>query len=79
MFRHPLEFKEVKMASAACASCETQIEVGRKPVVGQRVTCPSCDEVMEVVWLQPVELDWAIDEDDYDDDEDDYDYDEEEG
>ena len=64
------------MASAACASCEAQINVGKKPVVGQHVTCPSCDEVMEVVWLTPVELDWAIDDDDdYDDD----DYGEEDG
>jgi len=36
--------------------------------MGKRVVCPVCHTELEVVWLDPVELDWP-----YDDDEDDYD------
>ena len=48
------------MALAVCA-CGVHIEVGKKPQVGKRVICPSCDEILEIVWLDPIELDWAID------------------
>lgn len=65
------------MAFAACASCGAKVNVGKNPELGQRFTCPSCDDVMEVVWLDPIELDWPIDDDeDYDEFEDE-DYDEE--
>jgi hypothetical protein len=36
------------------------------------VTCSRCDAELEVVWLDPVELDWPF-IDDYDDEEDYYD------
>ena len=66
------------MGYATCPSCEAKINVG-KPKMGQQIVCPSCDEVLEVVWLSPVELDWPIDDEEYDDDEDtdDEDYDDE--
>ncbi len=55
------------MAFAACASCGSKVNVGKNPELGQRFTCASCDDVMEVVWLDPIELDWPIDDDeDYD-------------
>jgi hypothetical protein len=37
--------------------------------MGQRFTCRSCNTEVEVVWLDPVELDWPYDEDDEVDDE----------
>ena len=55
---------------AECASCEAQVFVGKNPRIGQQVTCPSCGDVMEIVWLDPVELDWLIDDDDDEDEED---------
>jgi len=44
--------------------------------MGSQVTCPECDAELEVVWLDPIELDWPFDDEDYDDD-DDYYYDDE--
>lgn len=64
------------MKFAACVSCGARVPVGKNPKMGQQHTCPSCNEVMEIVWLDPVELDWPMDDDDYDDDEDYYDEDE---
>ncbi len=62
------------MAQAECPSCDSNVNVGTIPKVGHRVTCPTCDAALEVVWLNPVELDWL-----YEDDEDyEYDYDEDE-
>jgi lysine biosynthesis protein LysW len=56
-----------------CPSCGSKVFVGTKPRVGQRVKCPSCSSELEVVWLDPVELDWPYDEDEFDeDDESDY-------
>ena len=53
-----------------CVSCGAKISVGKKPIVGQQFQCPSCGDTMEVVWLDPVELDWLADDKDYDEDED---------
>ena len=37
--------------------------------MGQRLRCPSCDTEIEVIDVNPVELDWAYeDEDDFYDD-----------
>jgi len=36
--------------------------------MGKRVVCPVCRAELEIVWLDPIELDWP-----YDDDEDEYD------
>jgi lysine biosynthesis protein LysW len=58
---------------ADCVSCGAQIKVGNKPALGQQFRCPNCGDTMEVVWLDPVELDWPVDDEDYDDD----DYDDE--
>ena len=56
---------------AECTSCEKMIDVGSKPNLGKLVICPNCDAHLEVVWLDPVELDWSTEEDDYEDDDDD--------
>jgi lysine biosynthesis protein LysW len=56
-------------AVAKCPACEARIVLGRKPRIGQGVICTTCKERLEVVWLNPIELDWLVD-DDYDDPED---------
>ncbi len=47
------------MAFAYCPDCSTRIFLGRKPWVGQPVTCDYCDAELEVVRVNPVELDWV--------------------
>ncbi len=56
------------MAQATCPSCGEDINISSKPKMGQKVICPECGNELEIVWLDPIELDWPYDEDDYDDD-----------
>jgi alpha-aminoadipate carrier protein LysW len=60
-----------------CPSCGNSVNVGAKPRMGQLVTCRSCKTELEVVWLEPVELDWPYVDELYDDGDEDYDYDDE--
>jgi lysine biosynthesis protein LysW len=50
-----------------CPACHAKVHVGGKPRMGQKVKCRSCDAELEVVWLEPLELDWAYDEDEFED------------
>ena len=47
------------MAMAFCPECDRRIDVGPRPKEGQQVTCPHCGADLEVINLQPLELDWA--------------------
>lgn len=59
------------MERAYCPDCDGRIVFNAPPRVGKRLTCPHCDADLEVIDLDPVELDWAYDESDEDwDDED---------
>jgi uncharacterized paraquat-inducible protein A len=53
--------KRARMAVASCPDCEWEVYLGAQPKEGQRVTCPSCKAALEVVDLDPPELDWAFD------------------
>jgi lysine biosynthesis protein LysW len=66
------------MALAVCPSCGDTMRLTERPHLGERVTCPACQEALEIVELNPVELDWAFDDDDdyyddYEEEEEDYD------
>ena len=69
------------MDTAKCLDCGSMITFSRQPRTGNLVNCPSCGTELQVVWLDPLELDWPYyddyddDEDDFDDDDDDFDYD----
>ncbi|MCJ7703426.1 MAG: hypothetical protein MUO62_17720 [Anaerolineales bacterium] len=62
------------MEVAECISCGTEITFREAPKMGQLVKCKRCEAEFEVVWLDPIELDWPF-IDDEDDDEEEYDYD----
>jgi lysine biosynthesis protein LysW len=67
------------MAQGYCPDCDSDIKLGNDPRKGQKVTCPSCGAYLEVVGLSPIELDWALDDDeeyemDYEGDEEGYEY-----
>lgn len=60
------------MDVVACPDCGQKIDLGSQPKLGQEVTCPYCEADLEVISLDPLELDWAYiepatDEDDWDD------------
>lgn len=46
------------MNKAECPICEEKIEIGKKVEYLTRYTCPTCAALLEVVKLEPVELDW---------------------
>ena len=49
------------MVSAYCPDCDGRIPFNPHAFVGQTVTCPYCDTDLEVIGVDPVELDWAYD------------------
>ena len=53
------------MRVAICPACGDDIKLPNPLKVGKSVTCPYCEAELEVIDLDPVELDWAY----YDDDE----------
>jgi lysine biosynthesis protein LysW len=48
-----------KMATASCPDCGRTIHLGTRPREGLRFICSSCRSHLELVSLEPLELDWA--------------------
>jgi alpha-aminoadipate carrier protein LysW len=46
------------MPRALCPDCDEEIVLNRV-IVGQTVTCPHCDADLQVINVDPLELDWA--------------------
>ena len=57
------------MEVANCIGCNTEIRFRQSPKIGMLVSCDECGAELEVVWLDPLELDWPF-IDDWDEDED---------
>jgi len=55
------------MRKAECPQCGKLIAVGTNPTMGKPVDCEECGAELEVVWLDPLELDWQMDEEELDD------------
>lgn len=56
---------------AHCPECEALVDIEEDDVEeGQLVSCPECGVDLEVVNLNPIELDLAEDEDELDEEED---------
>jgi len=57
------------MEMGFCPECDADISVGKKPFVGQKITCPNCGAYLRIISLSPIEIDWADDDyEDFDDD-----------
>lgn len=60
------------MPTAICPGCDEEVYVDAESEQGDRVSCDECGSSLEVVGLDPFELDLASEsEDDYDKDDDD--------
>jgi alpha-aminoadipate/glutamate carrier protein LysW len=74
-----LEVKPVP--TAVCPECEEDVYVDADSEQGEVVTCDECGSDLEVVGLDPIELDLYVEKDDTDDyeeeDFDSYDYEDE--
>jgi lysine biosynthesis protein LysW len=60
------------MATAICPSCGEDVKITGQPKIGQEVICPHCEDYLEVIEVDPVELNWSLDEeweDDWEDEE----------
>ncbi|MBM3302563.1 MAG: hypothetical protein FJY85_21760 [Deltaproteobacteria bacterium] len=67
------------MAIATCPGCDEDIEIGSRVRLGQTIICNRCGARLEIIAVNPPELDWAFDEsDDLEDESDDLGFDEEE-
>lgn len=49
------------MASAYCPDCDAKIVLNPQPKLGDKLNCPDCDTELEVISLEPLELDWVYD------------------
>jgi lysine biosynthesis protein LysW len=63
------------LAKAICPSCGEWVKLSDNPKMGQKITCPECEADLEVIEVNPIELDWAfmegkLDDEDWEDDED---------
>ncbi|MCA9921092.1 MAG: hypothetical protein KC419_00820 [Anaerolineales bacterium] len=67
--------KSSQNLSARCVDCNKVITFKTTPRLDQTVVCSHCDAMLAVVGLNPIELDWAYDDDFDDDDFDDDDFD----
>jgi alpha-aminoadipate carrier protein LysW len=47
------------MTIAFCPDCGHGIKLDSRTKEGQQVMCPNCDADLEVISLDPPELDWA--------------------
>lgn len=61
------------MQTAECPQCGNEVPVGAQPKLGKIVECKECGAELEIVWLDPLELDWPLDEDEYDEEDEDLD------
>ena len=60
------------MPTGTCPECDADVHVDIDAVKGETVECEECGSQLEIVGLDPVELD--IVEEDYDEDEDEDEY-----
>lgn len=56
------------MSDAVCPSCGAQVSVKGTSKIGMSVTCTACNTELDIVWLDPLELDWPIEDEDLDED-----------
>jgi alpha-aminoadipate carrier protein LysW len=61
------------MPTTACPECEEQVFVDAESEQGDVVTCEECGSDLEVVGLDPLELDLYEEKDDLDDDDEEFD------
>lgn len=56
---------------AYCVRCDARIRFHNQPELGDRVRCPECRRVLEVIRLRPLKLDWTDEPNDWSSDADD--------
>lgn len=57
----------IREAVIECVECGIKSVFKGRMALGQDLTCPECETWMEVVSLDPIEVDWIYDEPEHDD------------
>jgi lysine biosynthesis protein LysW len=65
------ERARIRRTVVDCVDCGERIALSGRLELGQFVGCPECGTAMQVVSLDPVEVDWVGDEPVYTDEEED--------
>jgi lysine biosynthesis protein LysW len=58
------QIRRSDMASTQCSECDEEIEVAGRVRLGQKVACNHCGAALEVVVIEPLELEIAQEEED---------------
>ena len=61
------------MTRVYCPDCDERITFNPRAKLGLRFNCPECDAELEVISVDPLEIDWAYDYS-WDEDEDEEDW-----
>jgi lysine biosynthesis protein LysW len=48
-----------------CPECDSTIVLSTKMKLGEHIECPECGEMLEVISLNPLELDYALGDEDW--------------
>lgn len=60
---YKLSQEKIKMPSANCPVCEGRVYVDPNTEQGEIISCEDCDSNLELVGMDPIELDPAFDDD----------------
>lgn len=58
---------DVEVMMATCPDCDAPIPRRSKAYVGQFIECPECGTALEVISLKPFEVDYYLDNEDWND------------
>jgi lysine biosynthesis protein LysW len=71
--------EKVKTKTTWCPDCDATIAFSTRMKLGKSIECPECGVVLEVISLNPLEVDYALEDDDWEEyEDDDWDDDDEE-
>ena len=48
-----------------CPTCNVPVKINQTVKLGDTISCTACKAALEVVWLDPIELDVLIDDDEF--------------
>jgi alpha-aminoadipate carrier protein LysW len=69
-----LTFREISVEKggvkmAWCPECRHSIEVSKSVKLGANIECPECGTMLEVISLSPLELDYALEDEEREEEE----------
>jgi len=70
-------FEVGSVKTAQCPECDGLVTVDRRAKLGDSLECPECGTMLEVISLHPLELDYALDYEDWEEEWEEEDWEEE--